>query len=143
MRKLFRFKYEPCNKTCYAYCEKLMKELRDLPKDRRESVVDKMVEAHNRLCDNPEYSFGVDTDEKDNVFVAHLRTPEKTDLFYSRNFEDTVLDVCNSVMKENIPQLEGNCCYGNNGAESLGQEILKFCTDVGYAEITSKHCECK
>lgn len=35
MRKLFRFKYEPCNKTCYAYCSKLMKELRTTPEQPR------------------------------------------------------------------------------------------------------------
>lgn len=49
MRKLFRFKYEPCNKTCYAYCSKLMGELRKLPDGERRDLVASMVEAHNRL----------------------------------------------------------------------------------------------
>jgi len=56
MRKLFRFKYEPCNKTCYAYCQRLMTELRALPKVECQELVDAMVKAHNRLCDNPEFS---------------------------------------------------------------------------------------
>lgn len=143
MRKLFRFKYEPCNKTCYCYCSKLMTELRALPKERREYLVDTMVKAHDRLCDNPNYSFGVDVDENLNIFVGHLRTPISTDLYANTSFETAVLDVCNHVMKQDIPVMSGDCCFGDNGAESLGREILKFCTDVGYAEILESHCTCK
>lgn len=143
MRKLFRFKYEPCNKTCYAYCSKLMTELRRLPQNEREFLVSNMVEAHNRLCDNPDYSFGVDVDETNNVFVSHFRTPESTDLFSNKKFSDCVKSVCNVVLRTDIPQVKGECNFGDNGAKNLGREILKFCTDVGYAEVLEKHCECK
>jgi len=143
MRKLFRFKYEPCNKTCYAYCSKLMTELRRLPQAEREALVSNMVEAHNRLCDNPEYSFGVDVDEANDIFVAHFRTPASTDLFSSKEFANCVNSVCGTVMATDIPRGTGECNFGDNGAEDLGREILKFCTDVGYAEVMEKHCECK
>lgn len=143
MRKLFRFKYEPCNKTCYAYCAKLMTELRKLPQHERESLVSNMVEAHNKLCDNPEYSFGVDVDEQNNMFVSHFRRPESTDLFSSREFSQCVMSVCETVLNTDIPKVNGKCTFGDNGAEDLGREILKFCTDVGYAEVLENHCECK
>ena len=143
MRKLFRFKYEPCNKTCYAYCSKLMTELRKLSPSERESLVSTMVEAHNKLCDNPEYSFGVDVDEENNIFVSHFRTPKSTDLFSDKEFSDCVKSVCDMVLTTNIPRVNGECNFGDNGAEDLGREILKFCTDVGYAEVLEQHCECK
>ena len=144
MRKLFRFKYEPCNKTCYAYCSKLMTELRALSRNCRESLVAKMVKAHGHLCDNPAYSLGLDVEEAMNVFVAHLRTPEKTELFCGREFENVVLSVCEATLLEKIPNSpSGECRYGDNGAENLGREILKFCTDAGYAMIANSHCECK
>lgn len=143
MRKLFRFKYEPCNKTCYAYCSKLMTELRALPEERRQALVQKMVEAHNRLCDNPQYSFGVDVDENLGVFVAHFRKPDSTDMYAGKDFADAVEEVCRAVMLADIPQVRGECNFGDNGAEDLGREILKFCTDVGYAQLEERHCECK
>jgi hypothetical protein len=142
MRKLFRFKYEPCNKTCYAYCSKLMTELRALSQQGREALVAKMVEAHNHLCDNPEYSFGVDVDDNTNYFVAYFRTPEKTELF-GGTFEEVVTEVCTNVLQASIPQIQGECKFGDNGAENLGVEILKFCTDVGYQQVLADHCECK
>lgn len=143
MRKLFRFKYEPCNKTCYAYCSKLMTELRKLSQNEREALVSGMVEAHNRLCDNPDYSFGVDVDETNDIFVSHFRTPQSTDLFSSKKFPDCVKSVCLAVMNSNIPRGTGECNFGDSGAEDLGTEILRFCTDIGYAEVLEKHCECK
>lgn len=143
MRKLFRFKYEPCNKTCYAYCSKLMTELRKLTQLERELLVSNMVQAHNRLCDNPDYSFGVDVDEENSLFVSHFRTPQSTDLYSSKDFSGCVSTVCKVVMDTEIPPGQGQCVFGENGSESLGREILRFCTDVGYAEVLEKHCECK
>jgi hypothetical protein len=143
MRKLFRFKYEPCNKTCYAYCSKLMEELRALPEQRRVQLVTEMVAAHNKLCDNPQFSFGVDMDDQLNVFVAHLRTPVSTELYSSRYFADAVEEVCQAVMLTNIPQISGECTFGSNGAEDLGHEILRFCTDIGFSQLEERHCECK
>lgn len=143
MRKLFRFKYEPCNKTCYCYCSKLMTELRKLEQEDRQGLVASMVRAHNKLCDNPDYSFGVDMDDTDNVFVAHFRTPEKTDVFYNKHFAGCVMEVCNEVMKEKIPQLSGECRFGDNGSENLGKQILDFCEDVAYYKLLEEHCECK
>lgn len=141
MRKLFRFKYEPCNGTCYAYCDRLIAELRKLADPR--ILVSHMVAAHNKLCDNPDYSFGVDVDEKENVFVAHFRTPEKTDLYSGRSFEDVVNEVCHAVTGAEIPQASGQCNFGSNGAEDLGREILEMCTDEAYGRLQERHCECK
>lgn len=35
MRKIFRFKYEPCNNMCYAWCDKLPSLLRDMDLNER------------------------------------------------------------------------------------------------------------
>ena len=143
MRKLFRFKYEPCNKTCYAWCQKLTTELRKLEPVYRENLVNNMVVAHNKLCDNPNYSFGLDVDENNDVFVSHFRTPNKTDLYSNKSFAAAIETVCEEVMKTDIPQIIGNCVFGDNGAEDLGKTILKYCTDAEYAKIKDTHCECK
>jgi hypothetical protein len=143
MRKMFRFKYEPCNGTCYAWCDTLIRRLRELPDSNREALVALMVEAHDKLCDNPEYSFGVDTNNEQNVFVAHFRTPDKTDLYTSVNFKEAVAAVCKAVLETDIPQISGACEFGDNGAENLGREILKFCTDEAFFELEARHCECK
>lgn len=82
-------------------------------------------------------------DDDNDVFVAHFRTPKSTDLFCDSLFSKAVHKVCKIVMDTDIPQLKGECNFGDNGAEDLGKEILKFCTDVGYAELNSRHCECK
>jgi hypothetical protein len=120
-----------------------MTELRKLSQNERESLVETMVEAHNKLCDNPEYSFGVDVDEENNIFVSHFRTPKSTDLFSNKEFSDCVKSVCGTVLTTDIPRANGECTFGDNGVEDLGREILKFCTDVGYAEVLAQHCECK
>lgn len=143
MRKLFRFKYEPCNGTCYAWCDHLIEELRELDVTKRNQIVSLMVDAHNKLCDNPDFSFGVDVDENHTVFVAHFRTPERTDLFHSRVFSECVEKVCSEVLKTEIPQISGICQYGDNGAEDLGNEILKYCQDEAFAELKNKECPCK
>lgn len=143
MRKLFRFKYEPCNGTCYAFCEKLPEELRKLISEDRKILVDKMVKAHDKLCDNPDYSFGVDVDEINNVFVAHFRTPEKLDLYSDKSFSHVVEQVCKQVLAENIPAVKGLCNYGNNGVEDLGRDILRLCQDEVFAEYKKQHCPCK
>ena len=74
MRKLFRFKYEPCNGTCYCYEEIFYEELRGQP--HVSSLIDLVVQAHDNLCDNPDYSFGIDKCEFRNfklASVAHVR----------------------------------------------------------------------
>lgn len=143
MRKLFRFRYEKCNKTCYAWCQKLTVELRKLDTQTRQNLVSNMVKAHDRLCDNSEYSFGLDVDEKNNLFVSHFRTPQKTELYSSRSFHEAVDEVCKDVMSTEIPRGVGSCVYGDNGAENLGQQILHFCTDLGFEELKGKHCKCE
>jgi hypothetical protein len=143
MRKMFRFKYEPCNGTCYAWCDSLIRRLREMPDEDRRSLVVTMVQAHNRLCDNPAYSFGVDVDDSLRFFVAHFRTPEKTDLYSGMDFAAVVHQVCAAVMNTEIPVLSGACVFGDNGAEDLGREILRHCTDIGFAELEERHCECK
>lgn len=101
-----------------------------------------MVQAHDRLCDNPEYSFGVDLDEQNHVFVAHFRTPTSTDTFSSRSFYEIVQQVTQRVMHTDIPQVDGACRFGDNGAENLGQEILRACNDAIYREEHHKNCPC-
>lgn len=142
MRKLFRFKYEPCNGMCYAWCATLSEELMKLDEQDRQDTVDVMVKAHAHLCDNPNYSFGVDLSEKTRTFVAHFRTPEATDTFCSDEFRDCVKQVCEVVLNADIPKVSGDCVYGDNGAENLGEEILRACTDLAYREEHHKNCPC-
>lgn len=139
---MFRFKYEPCNGTCYAWCDSLIRRLREMDETKRRQLVQMMVDAHNRLCDNPAYSFGVDTDDK-NLFVAHFRTPEKTDLYSGTSFSEVVEQVCTAVMATDIPQVSGACNFGDNSTEDLGREILRYCTDEAFLELEARHCECK
>ncbi len=143
MRKLFRFKYEPCNGMCYAWCDKLTIELRKLSDQHRQTLVALMVEAHSHLCDNPDYSFGVDVDEINGHFAAHFRTPTTTDLYSGDSFSGVVTRVCREVLGTHVPTVEGECVFGDNGAESLGEEILRFCTEEGFKELQQRHCECK
>ena len=142
MRKLFRFKYEPCNGTCYAWCDVLPTELLKLSPEERQNVVGKMVSAHASLCDNPDYSFGVDLDDKTQVFVAHFRTPGATETFVDTTFSGCVKQVCEKVLGTEIPKTAGQCNYGDNGAEDLGAEILRACTDVVFREKHHNECPC-
>jgi len=143
MRKIFRFKYEPCEGMCYAWCKALQRELRKMSETKRQNLVSLMVTAHDQLCDNPEFSFGVDVDENKGIFAAHFRTPEKTDLFVSENFAECVDKVCQKVLNTEIPKAKGVCSYGQNGTEDLGNEILKFCTDEAFNKLQKEACVCE
>lgn len=142
MRKLFRFKYEPCNGTCYAWCDVLPNELMKISEQKRQEIVGLMVKAHNNLCDNIDYSFGVDLDENTKMFVAHFRTPKSTDIFVGTTFSDCVRKVCDRVLSTEIPQVNGICTYGNSGSEDLGTEILRACTDLTFREQHHNECPC-
>src|SRR5271154_6137866 len=143
MRKLFRFKYEPCKGDCYAWCDHLPQELNKMTDEERQTTVALMVEAHNRLCDNPEYSFGIDQDNVTKMFVAHFRSPASTETFLSPDFGSSVRSVCQLVMATDIPQITGACSYGDNGAEDLGAEILRACVDIVYREAHHDNCPCQ
>ena len=142
MRKLFRFKYEPCKGDCYAWCDALPEELNKLTDEKRKLIVTMMVEAHDRLCDNTDYSFGIDRDDKTGMFVAHFRSPKSTETFLNSNFESSVKTIYEVVFAADIPKLNGACSYGNNGAEDLGQEILRACVDIAYREEHHNNCPC-
>lgn len=142
MRKLFRFKYEPCNGTCYAWCDHLPNELMKMDEEQRHLTIRTMVAAHDRLCDNPDYSFGVDLDHNTGIFVAHFRTPTNTEIFANISFADVVKEVTDQVMSTEIPTISGACTYGDNGAENLGAEILKACLDLDYRQAHHDNCPC-
>lgn len=124
MKKLFRFKYEPCNGTCYAHEPIFFKELSGITNERREILVNIIVKAHDKLCDNPEYSFGIDLCEKSGIFIGHFRTPEKIDIYTGHTLEEACLDLCKAVIQTEIPILEGQCTFGDNGTENLAKQIL-------------------
>ena len=142
MRKLFRFKYEPCEGTCYAWCDYLPAQLNMLSEQERKDIIDLMVRAHNNLCDNPDFSFGIDMDDEMNMFVSHFRTPEKTNVYLHKTFNSCVKEICLIVLNEKIPQTKGQCNYGDNGSENLGKEILRACQDEIYREEHHKNCPC-
>ncbi len=144
MKKMFRFKYEPCAGSCYAYCDVLIKALRAMGDTARRALVQLMTKAHDKLCDNPEFSFGVDVDEASGLFVAHFRRPDRTDLYAQASFADCVGEVCHAVLATEIPRVAGACQFGDNGAENLGREIIAACTDEGWAKLQADHsCVCK
>lgn len=142
MRKLFRFKYEPCEGTCYAWCDHLPYQLNMMSELDRKKTIDLMVKSHNNLCDNPDFSFGIDMDDKTGIFVAHFRTPDKTNLYAHQTFEEAVREVCNVVLNTEIPTIKGACTYGDNGAEDLGKEILRACIDEVYRKEHHDSCPC-
>jgi hypothetical protein len=128
MRKLFRFKYEPCNGTCYAPEKIFFRELSELTQASRIEMVDTIVKAHDKLCDNPAYSFGIDLDEDLNVFVGVFVQPGRVDTFAGKTLEECVLKLCTAVINTNIPTQEGQCNFGNAGAENLAEKILAACS---------------
>lgn len=142
MRKLFRFKYEPCNGTCYAWCDALPEELNKLTEERRKLIVELMVKAHESLCDNEEYSFGIDRQDESGMFVSHFRLPDRTDTYLNSNFEECVTNICNTVLSTPIPQKVGACTFGSNGAEDLGSEILRACIDIAFRKKHHDSCPC-
>jgi len=142
MRKLFRFKYEPCKGDCYAWCDSLPEELNKLSDLDRRLTVELMVKAHDRLCDNPDYSFGIDREDSSGMFVAHFRTPKGTDTFLHNNFKDSVKNIAEVVFSHDIPAISDACKFGKKGAEDLGKEIIKACVDLIYREEHHKNCPC-
>lgn len=143
MRKLFRFKYEPCNRTCYAWCEVLPRELNRLPAVIRTKTINMMVEAHAKLCDNPDYSFGIDQDDRSGLFVGHFRSPAGVETVLHYSLAVTMRRVYRMVMAADIPKLSGDCTYGDTGSEDLGREILRACTDPEYLKAHHAACPCQ
>ena len=142
MQKMFRFKYEPCKGDCYAWCDSLPEELNKLSDSDRQFTIETMIKAHNHLCDNPEYSFGIDRDNKTGMFVAHFRHPKATDTYLLPDFKLAVSTVCNEVLSIDIPKVVGDCSYGANGDENLGAEILRACVDLVYRREHHENCLC-
>ena len=95
----------------------------------RHSTIDMMVKAHDKLCDNPDYSFGINTNmvQGKPVYAAYFRTPQSTNLFIADTFSEVVQQVCSDVMQADIPQVQGQCTFGQNGQENLAQEIINTC----------------
>lgn len=125
MKKLFRFKYEPCNGTCYAPEIIFFEEMKKITQDDKIKLTKKIVKAHDQLCDNSDYSFGLDMCEKTNLFIGHFRQPERLDLFTGNTLSECIDDMTNYIIQTNIPKMEGLCVYGDNGPENLAEQILK------------------
>ena len=125
MKKLFRFKYEPCNGTCYAHQPIFFSEMKKLQQLEKEALVEKIVKAHDQLCDNPEYYFGLDMCEKTGLFIGHFVQPERTDIFTGETLAECISDMADTVIATDIPKLKGHCTYGDSGAENLAEQILR------------------
>lgn len=129
MRKLFRFKYEPCNGTCYVGPDPdddmAFQEFKTMTAVRKEILVSWIVKAHDKLCDNPDYSFGIDFCEETGIFISHFRTPAKTDIYSGKTLEECVLSLCKAVISTDIPQMNGLCNFGVSKNENLAERILK------------------
>lgn len=124
MKKLFRFKYEKCNGSCYTGGDDFYAELKPLSPEKKLSLVSEVVAAHNRLCDNPSFSFGLDKCEKTGLFIAYFLQPNRTDLFTDLSLETCIRDLCEFVMDTNVPTLKGVCEFGSHGNENLAELIL-------------------
>lgn len=125
MKKLFRFKYEPCNGTCYAHQPIFFEEMKKLNTEEKTTLVDTIVKAHDQLCDNPEFYFGLDLCEKTGLFIGHFIQPSRTDVFSGNSLRECITEMCEAVIATDIPKVEGLCTFGNNGNENLAQEILR------------------
>ena len=127
MKKLFRFKYEKCNGTCYANQPIFFSEMSKINEQKRTDLVKTIVDAHDNLCDNPEYYFGLDMDETTGLFIGHFIQPDRTDIFSGETLEECILEMCENVINTDIPQIDGLCTFGDNGNENLADQILKAC----------------
>jgi len=125
MKKLFRFKYEPCNGTCYSYGDDFYYQLRNLSSKEKYELVELVVSAHDNLCDNPEYYFGLDKCEKTGLFIGHFIQPTRADIFTGTSLKECIEELCSYVIKTTIPKKSGICNFGNNGTENLAQQILE------------------
>jgi hypothetical protein len=130
MKKLFRFKYEGCNGTCYAWDSIFYEGLRKLKSDERQQLVAIVTQAHDKLCDNPNYYFGLDMCEKTGLFIGHFIRPTRTDLFTDSSLAGCITELTKAVIETDIPVLEGSCTYGRNGTENLAQQILAGVANV-------------
>lgn len=126
MKKLFRFQYEACNGTCYAPEEQFFIDLRAVPLSQLHGVVDKIVTAHNRTCNNPNMRFAVDLDETHNIYIGSWMNNGTLDLFSSSSFID-VVDQLSSHILDVVPEAQteydNNCEFGE-GHENLAEMIL-------------------
>lgn len=125
MKKLFRFKYEPCNGTCYTYKPIFFNEMKKV--ENKKQLVSKIVEAHDKLCDNPNFYFGLDMCEKTGLFIGHFVQPDRTDMFSGSTIEECTLEMSERVINTEIPEGTGDCVFGDSGDENLAQQILEAC----------------
>lgn len=127
MKKLFRFKYEPCNGTCYAHQPIFFSEMKKLTPLEKETLVAVIVKAHDQMCDNPDYYFGVDFCEDTNVFIGHFTQPNRCDLYTANTLAECVSKMCKDVINTTIPIYKGLCNFGTSGNENLADQILACC----------------
>lgn len=124
MKKLFRFKYEPCNGTCYAPEDVFFSQMKQIQQNEKLKIIEKIVTAHDKMCDNPSYSFGLDMCEKTNLFIGHFNQPDRLDVFTGVTLQECIDDMTSYILKTTIPRVDGFCNYGNHGIENLKQQIL-------------------
>ena len=124
MQKLFRFKYEECNGTCFAHEDIFFAQLGAIHEVRRKVLVDLVVKAHDNLCDNPDYSFGLDYCDITDTFIGHFIQPGRIDVFSSYHLNTCITDMCETVVDADIPQIEGVCTFGDTGEGNLAEIIL-------------------
>lgn len=126
MQKLFRFQYEACNGTCYGNGDRFFQDLKDVPKAELTQLINKIVDAHNRMCNNPNMRFGLDFDQTNKIYIGNWMNNGTLDLFTSTNFMDVVTQLTSHVLKV-VPvsqsEYENNCEFGE-GHENLAEQIL-------------------
>lgn len=129
MKKLFRFKYEPCSGTCYAPDDKFFEELKKLDEVAKLSLINKIVSAHDSTCDDPDQLFAVDYDETTRMYVGTAFDNGRLDLFSDSSFVNLVEILTSFVKKQNEGRTPkaGNCVYGASGIEDLANIILRQC----------------
>lgn len=127
MKKLFRFKYEPCSGTCYAPEKKFFDELRALDLKSKNELIAKIVSAHESTCDDPTQLFAVDYDETTKTYIGTALIDGRLDLFSSNSFVDLIEVLTNFVKLQNAGKQRaiGSCVYGVSGIEDLTKIILQ------------------
>lgn len=129
MKKLFRFKYEPCSGTCYCPGDKFFEELNKFDEDGKKQLINKIVSAHDSTCDDPNQLFAIDYDENVGVYIGTVFDNGRLDLFSDKSFVSLVDALTSFVKKQNEGRASksGNCVYGASGIEDLANIILKQC----------------
>ena len=104
--------YEPCNGECYAYDGGDDDNSDDRPdgddtlplgplrfdKPRLKRIMDKLIAMHEPLCGNKNLRYGIDLDEKNDLFIGSFWHYGKLELFTGKKLYDLVEEMADFIL---------------------------------------------